>query len=55
MSEMIFYALAVVLVAADVFAISLLAFWLGCKIFEVEFELKKAIAVALLVLLLKSV
>lgn len=55
MSDATIYALAYCLSVADIFATSVLAYWLGCKIFEAKFDLKKAAAAAALVLLLKNV
>ena len=48
------WPLCIVLATADTMATSVLAFWLGCKIFEVRFEWKKAAALAMLMVLLKS-
>lgn len=46
--------LCMVLAIADTMATSVLAFWLGCKIFDVSFEWRKAAAVAMLMVLLKG-
>lgn len=55
MNDVVIYALVYGLVAVEVFLASVLSFWIGCKIFGVEFDLKTAAAIGLLMVLLKGI